>query len=206
MTTAPPTDSREELEREIRVHVDARRWDEAATRALRGYGGELLGFLHAVIGDPGEADEVFSAVCEAVWSGLPRFRFESSFRTWLYGVARNLAREHWRDRRRRRQHFAGLDDDSAAGKVAAAIRSTTAIHLRSQTKTRLQRIRDSLPPEDRMLLVLRLDRSMPWRDIARVLRAEDDVDLTRASAHLRKRFERVKAKVAEQLRADAAER
>ncbi|MEM7160203.1 MAG: sigma-70 family RNA polymerase sigma factor [Myxococcota bacterium] len=206
MRTSSPPDSREELERQIRVHVDARRWDQAATCALRGYGGELLGFLHAVIGDPSEADEVFSAVCEAVWASLPKFRFESSFRTWLYGVTRNLAREHWRDRRRQRRHFAPLDGDSAAAKVAAAIRSTTAIHLRSQTKTRLQRIRDSLPPEDRMLLVLRLDRSMAWRDIARVLSEDEDLDLTRAAAHLRKRFERVKAKVAEQLRADAAGR
>jgi hypothetical protein len=46
---------------------------------------------------------------------------------------------------------------------------------------------------------LRVDRRMPWRDIARVM-ADDGDDLERLSASLRKRFERVK----ERLRAHLA--
>lgn len=192
------------LEREIRAHADAERWDEAATAALQGYGAEILGFLRAVVSDPNEADETFSSLCERVWSGLPGFRFESTFRTWLYGIARNLSREQRRARQRQQRRFANLDSNSAAAQLAAQVRSTTAIHLRSQTKSRLHLIRDGLPPEDRMLLVLRLDRDMAWTDIARVLAEDalDDEEAKRASARLRKRFERVKAKVAEQLRAD----
>ena len=53
----------------------------------------------------------------------------------------------------------------------------------------------------RTLLVLRVDRRMPWRDIARVM-ADDGDDLERLSASLRKRFERVK----ERLRAHLAQR
>ena len=196
----------EALEREIRAHADGERWEQAATCALQGYGSEILGFLRAVVSDPNDADETFSSLCERVWSGLPGFRFESTFRTWLYGIARNLAREQRRARQRQQRRFANLDSNSAAAQIAARVRSTTAIHLRSQTKSRLQLIRDGLPPEDRMLLVLRLDRDMPWTDIARVLAEEplDDDEARRASARLRKRFERVKAKVAEQLRADGS--
>lgn len=207
MGTDPPASPRPDVEQQIRRHADARRWEEAATCALQGYGGEVLGFLHAVVGDPTDADEVFSSVCETVWSGLPGFRFESTFRTWLYAVARNTARERWRTQQRRAKRFAALDGNSAAAKIAAEVRSTTAIHLRSQTKTRLQAIRDSLPPDDRMLLVLRLDREMSWADIVQVL-GEDELDAgdaKRAASRLRKRFERVKAKVAEQLRAGAGE-
>jgi len=200
-TSATP---HEALEQEIRAHADNGRWDRAATCALQGYGGEVLGFLRAVIPDPSDADETFSSLCEKVWTGLPGFRFESSFRTWLYGIARNLSREQRRARQRQQRRFANLDSNSAAAQIAAKVRSTTAVHLRSQTKSRLQMIRDALPAEDRMLLVLRLDRDMAWTDIARVLAEEslDDEQARRASARLRKRFERVKAKVAEQLRAD----
>jgi len=202
-----------ELEAEIRAHADQQGWDAAATAALRGYGAELLGFLRAVIPNAAEADEAFSALCESVWSALPEFRFESSCRTWLYGVARNVARDQRRARYRRERRFPGLDT-SAAAQVAARVRSTTAVHLKQGTKRRLHAIRDALPAEDRMLLVLRIDRAMAWSEIARVLAAgaEDeqddshsvvsDVELARESARLRKRFERVKAQLAEQLRAD----
>lgn len=196
-----------ELEAEIRRLADEERWEEAATRALKGYGAELLGFLHAVVEDPAGADEVFSLACEKAWTGLPTFRFESTFRTWLYGVARNLAYDRWRAQQRHRKRFEGLEDNSRAEQVAAHVRSTTAMHLRSQTKTELQRIRDALPPEDRMLLVLRLDREMSWTEVARVLTddATADDDVAREAARLRKRYERVKAKLTQELRGLAKE-
>lgn len=191
-----------ELEAKIRRLADSEQWEDAASCGLKGYGAELLGFLHAVVEDSAGADEVFSLACEKAWTGLPNFRFESTFRTWLYGVARNVAHDRWRAQRRHRKRFEGLDDNSRAGQLAAQVRSTTAIHLRTQTKTELQRIRDALPPEDRMLLVLRLDREMSWTEIARVLDGEGSTaaDVAREAARLRKRYERVKAKLTEQLR------
>ena len=191
------------MEAEIRRLAEAERWEEAATCALKGYGAELLGFLHAVVEDPGGADEVFSLACEKAWTGLPGFRFESTFRTWLYGVARNLAFDRFRAQQRHLARFEGLEDNSRAGRIAAHVRSTTAVHLRTETKSQLQRIRDGLPPEDRMLLVLRLDREMAWTEVARVLGddAASAEEVAREASRLRKRYERVKAKLAEQLRA-----
>ncbi|MCH9687524.1 MAG: sigma-70 family RNA polymerase sigma factor [Deltaproteobacteria bacterium] len=197
----PPHDL---LEHEIRTLAQHQRWAEAVSCALRGYGAEILGFLHAVVVDPTEADDIFSALCEKIWRGLPGFRFESTFRTWLYTVARNLAHDRGRARRWRNRWLA-----EAAGsgifEVAARVRSTTAVHLRSGTKTHLRKILDMLPPEDRVLFVLRLDREMSWNEIASVLTddSDDEVDVVREASRLRKRFERVKAKVATQVRAIA---
>jgi hypothetical protein len=58
-------------------------------------------------------------------------------------------------------------------------------------------IRRALPEEDQTLLVLRVDRDLPWRDIAVVLSSPDasDDELTRKAAALRKQFERVKAQL-----------
>ena len=64
-------------------------------------------------------------------------------------------------------------------------------------------LRDGLPDEDRMLLVLRVDRGLAWNDLARILseeegdRATDDASLAKEAARLRKRFQLVKERLRE---------
>ncbi len=168
--------------------------DEAATTALRRYGPELLGYLHAVARTAADADELFSRLCEQLWTHLPAFRWESSVRTWAYVVARNLLRADARAAAGPRGRVEGLRDTHAS-RLAADVRSTTAIHLRTESKDALQRIRERLDPDDRTLLILRVDRQMAWRDIAQVLGSEDETDPAKAAAVLRKRFERLKVRL-----------
>ena len=60
-------------------------------RALyRRYGGELYGFAFNALGDRGLAEEVVQDTFTSVWRHAAEFDPErGSFRTWLYGVARN---------------------------------------------------------------------------------------------------------------------
>ncbi len=58
---------------------------------------------------------------------------------------------------------------------------------------RFSRLRESLEPEERTLLVLRLDKELDWEEIAAVLSAEGR---PASSVALRKRFERLKQKLA----------
>ena len=60
-------------------------------RALyRRYGGELYGFAYSALGDRGLAEEVVQDAFTSVWRHASEFDPErASFRTWLYGVARN---------------------------------------------------------------------------------------------------------------------
>ena len=55
----------------------------------------LRNFIRRRVADPRDAEDilqdVFSALCERVWRKLPEFRWQSSFRTWAYAIARNLA-------------------------------------------------------------------------------------------------------------------
>ena len=74
---------------------------EATTAALQRYGVELLGFLRAIAGDDDLAGDAFGELGEDVWTGLPRFRWESSLRSWLYALARNALAQLRRDPRRR---------------------------------------------------------------------------------------------------------
>jgi RNA polymerase sigma-70 factor, ECF subfamily len=194
--------ARARLESDVRTLCDARDWGAACTAILRGYGPEVFGFLVAVHRNEAAANDAFSDLAEAIWRSLPAFAWQSTVRTWTYAIARNVSRTRKRDAARhdRRAPRAG---DSALDGVAAKVRTETAAILRTETKTRLQALRDALPQADRMLLVLRIDRGLSWNDLARVLHEGeedaqlDDEALTREAARLRKRFQLVKDKLRE---------
>lgn len=160
--------------------------DAAAEELVRGYGGEIYSFLRATLGDPADADDAFAMFSEHVWRGLAGFKGDAAFRTWAYQIARNAARMLARADGRRRRRF---DDGgtSAAERVAWEVRSSTAPFRRSEVKSKLRALRDALRPEERELLVLRVDRELEWAEVARIL-GEDP-------ATLRKRFERIKEKL-----------
>jgi RNA polymerase sigma-70 factor (ECF subfamily) len=197
-------DARAALERELtQLHGDGD-FAAAATRAVRGYGPELLGFLHALLHDPEQASEVFSQLCEDLWRGLPGFAGRASFRTWLYTLARHAA---WRRLRREQQvrRQVALDDCSIVSRVEQEVRLATMPHLRTETKDRLVALRESLPVDDQAILILRIDRGLDWNDLARVLNddtAFDDATRKREAARLRKRFQLVKERLRELARAE----
>lgn len=85
--------------------------------------------------------------------------------------------------------------------MVQALRTATLAYLRTEKRTRLHALRDGLPEEDRMLLVLRVNRAIRWLDLARVFAAKragtalEASDLTREAARLRKRFQLVKERL-----------
>lgn len=189
------------LEDEIRGLCETAGAAAAATRAIEGYGGELLGYLFALARTPDDAEEMFAELCEKLWRALPTFRWESSFRTWSYAIARNLVRESYRVGHRR--HVVAMSEAPEVAERAAAVRTTTVAYMRSTMKRRLELLREALDEDDRTLLVLRVDRRMSWRDIARVMSDEPGEDLDKFAAKLRKRFERVKERLRSKLGTDA---
>src|ERR687889_1846302 len=64
---------------------------EDAMRVLyRTYGSELYGFAVSALGDRGQAEELVQEVFTRVWRHAESYDAnKASFRTWLYGIARN---------------------------------------------------------------------------------------------------------------------
>ena len=190
---------REELERVIREKWEQRDLAAAADAAIRGYGPEIYGFLVAFHRDDEDASEVWSRVTERLWAGLDRFGWHSSFRTWVYAIARNTSIRYRQEKKRRREE--ALPDGSQVD-IAVRIRTDTASWLRTSARDRFAALRDSLPEDDRMLLVLRVDKDLAWNDLARVMLPEDaapldEEGLKREAARLRKRFQHVKERLLE---------
>ena len=164
--------------------------DEAATLLIRARGPEISGYLRGLLRDEGDASDAFSAFCERVWRGLPGFRGEASLRSWCYRVAWNVAISMKKDARRR---HGGRLRTSMASHLAGRIFASTALK-REREISALDRLKARLDDEERTLLTLRVDRELSWGEIADVFAAEDG---TRSSeAALRKRFERLKDRLA----------
>ncbi len=186
---------RAELERLIRERFDAGDFAAAATAAIRGYGPELFGFLIGLAGDEQIASDAFAAFCADLWRDLPRFRWESTFRTWAYMIARHQLYRASRERGRRRREVTPSESPEVAA-LAVQIRTATLEHLRTETKDAFAELRARLDPDDQMLLVLRVDKDLEWRDVARILNGDKaPAALDRDAAALRKRFERVKGRL-----------
>jgi RNA polymerase sigma factor (sigma-70 family) len=92
----------------------------------------LRQWLYAQTGDAGIANEMLAETFAAAWRGVRRFRGETegSGEAWLYGIARNLVRQHRRRgriettaRRRLAMSVSAADDggiDAAVGRIDAA--------------------------------------------------------------------------------------
>jgi RNA polymerase sigma-70 factor (ECF subfamily) len=164
----------------------------ASTLLIEALGPELLGFLRALTRDDAAAGDVFADLCVRMWRSLPAFRGDSALRTWAYVLARRAFLDHREARDAWQRRHVALATDAGLDAVIGRVGTSTTVRLREQRATRAERLRARLDPEDQALLTLRIDRGLAWDDVARVL-APDEEDRTRASAALRKRFERLKA-------------
>lgn len=177
------------VETRIAQALERRDHDAAAAEAIRGFGPEILGYLSRVLGSRDEASDAFSFFAEQLWRGMPGFAGRSSVRVWAYRVAWSAAvrlrSDAWF---RRRERF----PTSMASRVAGEVLSQSTV-VREHESAELTRLRAALDPEEQSLLVLRVDRSLSWREVAEVM-AEEGEELDEPA--LRKRFERVKTKLA----------
>ncbi|MFT3770221.1 MAG: sigma-70 family RNA polymerase sigma factor [Minicystis sp.] len=192
---------REHLEREVREACAEGAFPRAAEVTIRGYGPEILGFLTAFLRREEDADDVFSLWCERLLRGLPKFAWECSLRTFAYANARNAASNYARDKRARERRVRPSLQTTEISAVEQQVRTETRPYLRTEAKSKLEELRDALPPDDRMLLVLRLDKGLEWKDVARVMLGDeaeaDAAALTREAQRLRKRFQIVKDQLVE---------
>ena len=135
--------------------------DRAAFDALvRRYQDPVLRYVTWSIGD-GEAEDAAQDVFVEMHRSLATWRRQSTFRTWLYGVARNVCRRHMRRHRARGHLHGGTDVDDLPGasdpSLCVAQSDTNALLLRAIVR---------LPPDQRVTLMLRAWEGLAYDEIA----------------------------------------
>lgn len=171
----------------------------ATTWVLQAYGNEVCGYLLSLVRDADDAAEAFAAAAEQLFLSIGRFRGDSTLRTWFYSIARNAALAD----RRRAARARGEAVADFADVLEATVRTATLQFKKSEVKDALTELRDCLAPDERELLVLRIDRNLSWQEVALVLLPEGErtaAALQREAARARKQFERVKDRLRELVR------
>jgi RNA polymerase sigma-70 factor (ECF subfamily) len=179
----------EDLEAQIGRLLEAGELPAAASIIIRGYGPAVLGYLASLTRDEDRADDAFSQFCEDLWCGLPEFRRDSSARTWVYTLAWHAWLRQEREAYRRRVRPLLTEELS---RIAAEVRTTTALHFRSEAKDAVARLREQLTPSEQSLLMLRVDRGLSWSEVADVMSTPEEPLDPRTTS---KRFQRVKDKL-----------
>ncbi|MEZ6183628.1 MAG: sigma-70 family RNA polymerase sigma factor [Planctomycetota bacterium] len=120
----------------------------------------LVGYLNGIVHDVERARDLCQEAFLRVYRHAEGYRPSSRFTTWLYHIARNLARDELRARRRRPplafpEH--GLDATPAQERPVSG-----ALEQRELVLAAL----DALSPRDRQLVVLRDLEGLSYEEIA----------------------------------------
>lgn len=130
-----------------------------------------------------DAQEVAQEAFLAAWRGLPRFRGQCRFSSWLYKLTANAAVDHLR-REKRRPAAVPLEN---AGEPADPHTPQEELERRELHRT-VQQALDRLTPEHREVLLLRQMQGLSYQEIGAALSLEEGTvksRLSRAKRQLR---------------------
>lgn len=147
-------------------------WDELTPK--------LYGYLVNTLRDRALAEDILQTSWLKAVENLPSFKsrgiFKDSFSAWIFAIARNECKQHWRKSGRE------IPFDSSTHDVADTSDKTEISILVDQVLSKL-------PETDREILRLRYIADMPMRELAKVLGLNQiaaRVRLHRAKAEARK--------------------
>jgi RNA polymerase sigma-70 factor, ECF subfamily len=167
--------------------------DATACRELYGrYHRRIFNLAAYTLNDREHAEDVAQNVFMKAFRSLPRFRFESSFATWLYRITVNECRDVHRGRTKRMvplEALAGSDEERDADALSESS------HARSEQQQFILREVGRLPAKMRVVVVLRYIEELSYEEIAAVLGCAAGTvasRLNRALAELASRLEPIK--------------
>ncbi len=150
---------------------DARRGDQDAFEGLvRLYEKRVFALTVRMCGNPEDAAEAAQEAFLSAWQGLPFFRGDASFSTWLYRLASNACVDFLR-REGRRRAAAGpsLDDEELNLDVPDAAPGPQAHAERGELRAQIEEGLQALSPEHRQVLLLREVHQLRYDEIAESL-------------------------------------
>jgi RNA polymerase sigma-70 factor (ECF subfamily) len=125
----------------------------------------LYRYLMRQLRDPSMADELFQDVWQRVIAARGGWTPDASFATWLYRIAHNRIADHWRARQYRPP--APADGDERTARIPdpdTPERTLSQFEQRRQLQVAL----DALPPEQREVLLLRLEQELTLEEIGAI--------------------------------------
>ena len=122
----------------------------------------LVGYLTGIVNDVERARDLAQETFIRVFRHAGGYRTSSRFTTWLYHIARNVARDELRTRKRRPQFAVGTGDRRLTEAPGTSRDISTSLARKEAVLAALGR----LPERDQTLLVMRDIKGHSYEEIA----------------------------------------
>jgi RNA polymerase sigma-70 factor (ECF subfamily) len=155
---------------------------------------KIQGAIYRMIGSEEEARDLSQEAFLKAYRGLPAFKGEARFSSWLYQIALNLCRD--RMRRRRGRLMVSLDALEADGQ-APVLREEATAHDRVESQDQADRVKAAvlaLPEEQREVIVLKEYEDLTFQEIAGLL----DLPVSTVKTRLYRGLDKMRERLSEE--------
>ena len=147
----------------------AQRGDQQAFRVLvERYQKLVYTLALRLVSNPHDGEDVAQEAFLSAWKGLPRFRMDAKFSTWLYRLTVNAATDLLR-RRQKEQAHQSLEEEERPVQVPDQAPGPEEQAQAAERRAILQRAIDSLTENHRKILLLREVNGLDYQEIGQVL-------------------------------------
>jgi len=147
---------------------------EAFDDLVRKYQKQLYAMLYRMVGNHEDASDLVQKAFVKAFTGLRTFERRAAFKTWLYQIAINLAKNVYRDRARIEQ--VPIDDV-----IIRRNPRTLETMIANENRRLLRQSLASLPEKQRMTLMLRVQDEKKFEEIAGIMKCS--VGTAKANFH-----------------------
>ncbi len=135
---------------------------EAFNDLVRKYQKPLYALLYRMVGNPEDASDLLQKAFVKAFTGLKSFERRSTFKTWLYQIAINLAKNVYRDRAR-------IEQVPIDNVVIRRNPRTIENLIIKENRQLLRQALASLPEKQRITLMLRVQEEKKFEEIAAIM-------------------------------------
>jgi RNA polymerase sigma-70 factor (ECF subfamily) len=141
---------------------------DAFAQLVQRYQRRIFNLVFRILQQYDEATEITQETFLAAWQGLPSFRGDARFPTWLYRIAYNCSLKQLEHRRRDRALHAAIQAEQVLQHVDDSMRADTELEAHDR-QTMIQEQISNLPAKYRIVLVLRHLQEMTYEEMAEAL-------------------------------------
>src|SRR6266849_10068028 len=158
-----------ELDDQQLVTASKRGDQDAFAQLVQRYQRRIFNLVYRMLQQYEEASEITQETFLAAWQGLPSFRGDARFGTWLYRIAYNCALKQLETRKRDRALQAALQAEQALESEDTQIRADAELDAHDQ-QALVQEQLSHLPAKYRIVLILRHLQEMTYEEMAEILK------------------------------------
>src|SRR5215469_7958145 len=150
------------------VDASKRGDQDAFAQLVQRYQRSIFNLVYRILQQYDEASEITQETFLAAWQGLPSFRGDARFPTWLYRIAYNCALKQLERRKRDHALQAAMQAQHVLQHIDDNVRADAELEAHDR-QIMIQEQISNLPAKYRLVLVLRHLQEMTYEEMAEAL-------------------------------------